>query len=225
MARTTTTYITFEMLKARGPSAVTIVKLMMACNDLALANRSLGEWKKDQPPSRKSRQNGAGMYFIRIELGHLFEGLKLIDDIRSDPSLMMLVSTCDQRTRHSFDNLEPFLTGGSNRPEFERLIGRVRHNLTFHYDEGGKLIQKAISDRAARAETRTSSLTRGDRADRLHFKVVDDVVNSIVGRQIWKIPMDANVEEEADKVVDRIHQIFLWFMDFSEEFIWRYCRS
>ena len=49
------------------------------------------------------------------------------------------------------------------------------------------------------------------------------VVDSIVVRQIWAIPRDADLRVEADKVADRAHQIFLWFVDFSGEFIWKYC--
>lgn len=208
----------------RGPSAVTVVKLMMACNDMSLANQALTEWKEEQPNMRKSRQIGAGMYFVRTQLAHLHEGLKVIEAIRADPSLMAHVAACDPETQQSFQNLIPFLLGEPNRPEFEQLVGRVRHNLTFHYDQSGKLIENAISDRASRAEARQSSVTRGSAAHLWHFKVSDDVVDSIVVRQIWKVPRNANLRVEADKIADRVHQIFLWFVDFSGEFIWRYCK-
>lgn len=209
----------------RGPSAATVVKLMMACNDMSLANQSLTEWKKDQPSTKKSRQLGAGMYFVRTQLSHLHEGLKVIEEIRADPSLMAHLETCDTETRTSFQSLVPFLFGGSSRPEFERLIGRLRHNLTFHYEHSGKLIENAISDRASRAEARQSSVTRGSTAHLWHFKVADDVVESIVVRQIWKIPKNTDLRIEVGKIADRTHQIFLWFVDFSGEFIWRYCKS
>jgi len=225
MSRTSTKYITFESLKMRGSSAVTVVKLMMACNDMSLANQALTEWKKDQPMMKKSRQIGAGMYFVRTQLAHLHEGFKIIEEIRADQSLMAHVATCDQETQRSFQKLISFLPGESNRSEFEQLIGRIRHNLTFHYDKSGKLIENAISDRAGRAEARHSSITRGSTAHLWHFKVADDIVDSIVVRQIWKIPRSSDLRLEADKIADRVHQIFLWFVDFSGEFIWRYCQS
>jgi hypothetical protein len=53
--------------------------------------------------------------------------------------------------------------------------------------------------------------------------VADDIIDSIVVRQIWGIPKTADLRAEGDKIVDYIHQIFLWFMDFSTEFIWKYC--
>jgi hypothetical protein len=209
---------------ARGASAITVIKLMMACNDLSLANQALAEWKKEQPLNKKPRQAGAGMYFVRTQLSHLHEGLKVLEDIHNDAFLMSLVKQCDPETQESFHNLEQFLVGGSNRSEIEKIIGRIRHNLTFHYDESGKLIEKAISDRAARSEARISSITRGDHAYLWHFKVADDIVDSIVVRQIWKIPRGTDLRVEADKIADRVHQICLWFLDFSGEFIWRYCK-
>lgn len=224
MSKTSTKYISFQTLKARGSSAITVIKLMMACNDLSLANQALALWKEDQPKNNKSRQVGAGMYFIRLQLSHLHEGLIVIAAIRSDPVLMDLVRQCDEQTQHSFHNLEQFVIGGPKRSEFEQLIGRVRHNLTFHYDESGKLIDNAISDRASHIEIQSSSVMRGDTAYLWHFKVADDIVDSIITRQIWKIPRNADVRVEADKVADRVYQIFLWFMDFSGEFIWRYCQ-
>ena len=224
MSQTSTRYISFETLKIRGPSAVTVIKLMMAHNDMSLANQALTEWKGVQPNMRKPRQIGAEMYFVRTQLAHLHEGLKVIEAIRADSLLMAHVAACDLETQQSFQKLIPFLPGEPSRPEFERLIGRVRHSLTFHYDQSGKLIEKAIADRASRAEARQSSVTRGSTAHLWHFKVADDVVDSIVVRQIWKIPKNADLRVEADKIADRVHQIFLWFVDFSGEYIWRYCK-
>jgi hypothetical protein len=225
MSQTSTKYINFETLVSRGPSAVTVVKLMMACNDMSIANQGLTEWKEEQSGLRKSRQVGAGMYFIRTQLALLHEGLKVIGEFRSNALLMQQLSTCDVQTQKSFANLLPFLPGESNRVEFEQLVGRVRHNLTFHYDHSGRLIKRAIDDRAARPEARHSSITRGSAAHLWHFKVADDIVDSIVVRQIWDIPRSADLRLEADKVAERVHQIFLWFVDFAGEFIWRYCKT
>ena len=208
----------------RGPSAVTIIKLMMACNDMSLANQALTDWKKAQPLMKRSRQVGARMYFVRTQLAHLHEGLKVIEAIRADPSLMARLAECDNETQLSFQKLVPFLSGESKRSEFEQLVGRVRHNLTFHYDQSGRLIERAIIDRAERADARQSSVTRGSTGQLWHFKVADDVIDNIVVRQIWKIPKNSDLREEADKIADRVHQIFLWFIDFSGEFIWLYCR-
>lgn len=222
MAQTTTKYLSFDKLQLRGKSVITVIKLMMACNDLSLANQSLSEWKKEQPSDRKCRQIGAGMYFIRTQLAHLHEGLKVIEEIKKDPVLMALVAHCDNQTQQSFKELEQFLHGAPKRSEFDKLVGRVRHNLTFHYDESGKLIEQAVSDRATYPDARTSSITRGDTAYLWYFKVADDIVDSIVVRQIWAISRKLDVRVETDRIADRTHQIFLWFVDFAGEFIWNY---
>lgn len=223
MSRTSTKFLNFENLRKQGQDAVTVIQLMMACNDLSLANEALAGWKEKDSKMMKQRQIGAGMFFVRTQLAHLHEGFKVIDSIRKAESLTSLLRRCDNRTQESFRHLEEFLPDGSKRAEFERLVGRVRHNLTFHYDESGKLIEKAIEDRASRPEIQISSVTRGNTAHLWHFKAADDLVDSIVVRQIWKIPRDADLRVEADKIADRVHQIFLWFMDFSGEFIWNYC--
>lgn len=223
MPRTKTKHINFQKLQARGKSAVTVVKLMMACNDLSLTNQALSEWRKEQPRNKKSRQTAAGMYFVRTQIAHLFEGLKVIEAIQQDSTLFALIEKCDNKTQESFEKLKEFLPEGSKRAEFEKLAGRVRHNLAFHYDKSGKLIEKAIADRATRPESQISSVTRGDTAYLWHFKVADDVVDSIVVRQIWNIPRSANLRFETDQVADYLYGICLCFADFSGEFIWKYC--
>lgn len=225
MPRTTTRFLNFERLHVQGASAVTVIKLMMACNDLSLANQSLSEWKKDVPSGMKERQIGARMYFVRTQLAHLNEGLKVIKKIKNDPQLMALIAHCDGQTQQSFTELEQFLPKAPKRNEFEQLVGCIRNNLTFHYDETGKLINKAVSDRAARPDARISSITRGDTAHLWYFKVADDIVDSVVVRQIWAIPRDKDVRAEADRIAERVHQLVLWFVDFSGEFIWKYCEG
>lgn len=59
-----------------------VVKLMMACNDMQLANEALSSWKENQPRNRQCRQAGAKMYFARLQMAHLHEALKIIEEIR-----------------------------------------------------------------------------------------------------------------------------------------------
>ena len=41
------------------------------------------------------------MYFVRLQLAHLHEGLKVIEEIRNDPVLKALVDRCDSQTQQS----------------------------------------------------------------------------------------------------------------------------
>lgn len=207
----------------RAPASSVVMKLMMACNDMALANQALADWKSESRPERSAKKHGAGMYFVRIQMAHLFEGLKIIEEIRDSAELMTLVDRCDERTKRSFADLTSYLRDGANHQNFDRLIGRVRHNVTFHYHQGGELIERAVVALASQPEHRTSSVTRGSDAYRWYFKVADDVVENIVVHQIWRIAPGADVSAESDRIAGELHRIFLSYMDFAGEFIWCYC--
>jgi hypothetical protein len=78
MSRTSTIIVNFVQLQRRKNTAPIVIKLMMVCNDLSLVNESLVRWQAEQPRMQKYRQRGAIIYFARIELSHLFEGLKVV---------------------------------------------------------------------------------------------------------------------------------------------------
>lgn len=220
MSRTTTRSIDFWLLKARAPSSTTVVKLMMACNDLSLANQLLARWKPEYQASRSMRSWGACLYAIRAQFGHLYEGLDIIKAILADSQLLQVVDQCDPRSQESLQKLQAYLVGGPKRSELERFAGIVRSTVTFHYDTSGKLVERAIAALADRG--RSSSITRGSTAPDWHFELADRVVDEVVCRQIWKIPEGANQAAEADKIVGELYELFLAFMDFAGEFIWRY---
>jgi len=222
LARTISPYIGFDVFQRRGSGAATVVKLMMACNDMSLANQTLADWKKEQPPRRKTRAFGARIYFLRMEFAHLYEGLKVIDEIQRDPALLELVASCDLQTRRSFDDLITYQKGGAKHAVLKDLAGKVRHNIAFHYQQAGTLIENAIDDFARRGKN--SSETRADTAPDWHFEVADVVVDQVVCRGLWGISPGAGSSARIDEVAMKIHELFLSFMDFSGEFIWRYCK-
>jgi hypothetical protein len=223
MARTTTKCVDFQALSRRGPSAAIIVRLMMACNDLVINDLALADWTVEERRTRAPRQRGARMYFVRAQIGHLHEALKIIEDLRKNKDLSMLVESCDSHTRFCFHELEQHVQGGTKADRFRKLVGNIRDNLAFHYNnEKGRRINKAISDRAARPEVRTSLITRGDHMHLWHFKAADDVVDSAVVRQIWEIPPNSDVRAGADAIAEEVHTILRQFLDFSGEVIWRY---
>ena len=220
MSRTYTRSVDFWLFQARAPSSATVVKLMMACNDMSLANQSLARWKAEYQTKGTMRAWGACLYAIRAQFGHLYEGLDIIEAIRSDSQLLQIVDQCDRRTQESFQKLQAYLAPGMKRGELERFAGIVRSTVTFHYDQSGKLVERAIAALARRG--RVSSVTRASTAPDWHFELADRVVDEVVCRQIWKIPEAANQSAEADKIVGELYELFLTFMDFAGEFIWRY---
>lgn len=224
MSKTKTRSIDLQRLSERGAIAPVIIKLMMACNDLQTADQSLAEWRKEQPSNRRDQAARAVTYFVRLLISHLFEGMKIIGEIRGNADLMRSVESSDAQTQASFNALLPYLKGGNQRAWLEKMMGQVRSNLVFHYDESGKLITRALADRASRDAARYSLITRGSTAHLWHFKPGDDVLDSIVVRQIWEIPTAADVHAEIDNVFAEIKHVFVRFMDFSGEFIWNCTR-
>jgi hypothetical protein len=223
MGRRNTRYVAFSLLKARLPSSATVVRLMMACNDMALANQSLGKWKTEFETDRGARAWGASLWAIRAQISHMYEGLDIIKAILADQQLMQVVERCDQRTQESFETLKAYVESGAKLKELEAIAGRIRNTVSFHYDESGKLVTRAIQ--ALATQGKTSSVTRATVGPDWHFEVADRVVDEIVCGQIWKIPKNADQSAEADKIIGKIHDIFLLFLDFAGEFIWRYASA
>jgi hypothetical protein len=223
LARIISRYIDFDLLRRRGRSSATVVKLMMACNDMSLANQSLADWKKEQPPRRKTRAFGARIYFLRMQFGHLYEGLSVIEELQRDSSLLAIVEDCDPQTQCSYHEILTYQKGGSRHAVLRDLAGKVRHNLAFHYAQAGTLIERAIDDFAKRGKT--SSVTRADTAPDWHFELADVIVDQVICRGLFGVSPGIGDTEKIDEAAMQIHALFLSFMDFSGEFIWRYCKS
>lgn len=222
---TSTTYTTFERLIGRGDEAIIVVKLMMAFNDLAVANEGLAIFKERNATKQSSKDRGAAMYFIRLQASHLHEAMKIFDSIATHERLRNVVAQCSEASKSAFDRLVALRTEEEQRRKFEKFVGRLRHNLTFHYDESGNLIKQAMESRAKKPEGNPTSITRGTEPYSWRLTAADDVVDSIVCRQIWNIPEDADLRAEADLAADYGHKIFVIFVDFASEFVMRYVRD
>ena len=134
---------------------------------------------------------------------------------------MRLLERCDAQTQSSFARLEGFLDGGSRQKEFEQLAGRLRHNLVFHYDESGKLIKKSLKRKIEKFPGSMALVTRGSTPIFWYFELADELLDSILVRQIWDIPDAANLREAADEAIMRVHEVLLAFVDFAGEVIWK----
>lgn len=220
MSRTRTLYIDLERLQASGDSASTIIRLMMACNDIALANQCLKKFKEDQTQIKKHVQRGALMYFVRLQCGHLNEALKIIQEIKDDKTLCNRMERCSQNAKESFKQVANCLKGGTEHKKFEEYVGKIRHKTVFHYDK--KLVDRALTDRASREDANRSKITVGDDISLFRFELSDDIVNSIVCRQICKIPRSADLRPEIDNIMVWASDKGKYLLDFGGEFIYRY---
>jgi hypothetical protein len=75
MPRTSTRYVDFRRLANRSEPAALVTHLMIACNDMSLANESLQLWKARSELTQDGRLRGAKLYFVRLQVAHLFEAM------------------------------------------------------------------------------------------------------------------------------------------------------
>ena len=223
MPVTNTTPVDFERLNYRAESASVIIRLMMACNDIVLANQGLAKSKEEYVGIRNHIQRGVGMYFVRLQCGHLNEALKLIEEIKNDPDLFNSVKCCRQIAQEAFSKLEKCLEGGSDCDQFRTYVRLVRNKIGFHYDKA--FVDAALSSRANRPESRKSTITRGDHINLWRCTAADDIVDTIACREIWNIPLDADVRAEANRCAEFGSDLCKAFVEFCSEFIWQYIRQ
>ena len=78
---------TAKLITDRQAASV-VVRLMMALNDIAMANEGLGEWTFTQEPRKLARQNGGRLYYGRMLMAHVYEALSIIEEIQNIPRLI-----------------------------------------------------------------------------------------------------------------------------------------
>jgi hypothetical protein len=89
-------------LIADTETASTVLRLMMALNDIAMANEGLREWTVTEERRKQARQNGGRLYYGRMLMAHVYEALSIIEDIQDSAKLKAQVDACDPATRSSF---------------------------------------------------------------------------------------------------------------------------
>ncbi len=220
MARTRTIYVNLRRLQSTGKDASLFIRLMMACNDISLANQCQARFREEQKPIKKHVQQGALMYFVRLQSGHLKEALDLIQKVKDDQQLLERAKKCSPYAQECFNRLVDCLSTGPDYQKFHDYVIKVRNKTVFHYDR--PLVERALKDRASREESYRSKITMGDHIDLWRFELSDDIVDSIITRHIWKIPRTANTRVEADRILDFGSNLCVSFLDFCGEFVSSY---
>ncbi len=218
-------FIELNKLIANEEIAITIIRLMMACNDLTLINTCLAKYQDDKTQKNKYINDGACMYFVRLQVGHLHEGLKVIEDLNNSERLKNFVETCSFDAKVAFRNLCKYIPGGQERDKFEKYFGKIRHNLTFHYQESGAWIIKALRERIDKKEQTTAHITFGE-VQKTRYGLADQIVDTIVCRNIFGIPYSvANLQKdrkELDEILMLGSRIGRDFVGFGGEFTHNY---
>ncbi|MCJ7530175.1 MAG: hypothetical protein MUO64_04000 [Anaerolineales bacterium] len=223
MRATQTFVVDLARLQMQGSDAHLVIRLMRAADDIALANWGLKHYTSEQPPLRKHIQQGARRYFVRLQCGHLVEALKLIKELRNSPRLKAVLGASEQFAQDAFERLVECLPGGARQRDFDNHIRLIRNKAAFHYDAA--LVAKALENRAQRPGSSRCTVTRGTEIDLWRSGLADDIEDTVVCRLLWKIPLSANLQAEADKIVEFGSSLCRDFLDVAGEVTFRYLRQ
>lgn len=213
----TTRMVRSARLIADGEVAAVVLQLMMAMNDISMANDALQEWDKTEDRRKRVRQNGGRLYFARMLMAHIYEALLIIGEIKTSQSLMDAVGRCDRKTRDSFQEVAAFL----DTDDYKVLL-RIRNNAAFHYD--AKLALRALKEIVAKYPTDLSTMSLGHETLDWYFELGDKVLDRLVVREMFEVPEDANMREAINAVLDRLHAMVVAFSGFAGYFIRHHAR-
>ena len=214
MSRSTHKFARLDALAWKGKLGSVLVRLMMVINDMSLAMDAQRRWTEDAGKERAHRERGAKIYFVRLQISHIFEAMKIIEEIRDDPDLMKTVDGSGSPTRKAFAALLAF----KGSAEF-KVMARIRNNLTFHYDR--KTIELALASLVAKHPDATGSMSLGDEPHNWFFEPGDMVGDRAAVREIFKVPADADVAAETDRIVMRLHEVVQMFGGVAGSLIWQ----
>ncbi len=219
--RALTGWFSFKKIRS-APHASLIVRMMMAANDIQLANWSLVGWHEKQPGMRRHMQQGAIQYFIRLQCGHLREAIKLIRELRRQPDLMDRLSRCTSEAKRAFTNLEDCLRDGDNHQKYEDLIGRMRDEIAFHYDPAQT--KKAL-ERLAEENSLAAKVTLGMDIFLERFNLADAVMNTIFVRALMRVEPSCDVNKEFNSIREFVNKLCTSYLRFAREYAVNYLRE
>jgi hypothetical protein len=215
VSRSTIKFTRLDAIASKGELGSVLIRLMMVINDMSLAMDAQRRWTEEAIDQRRHRERGAKIYFIRLQVSHIYEAMAIVKEIRDSPTLMKAVARSDRFTKRGFDRLITFM--GS--PEFQKVMGRIRNNLTFHYDP--KTIERAMQSLVTKFPEASGTMSLGDEPHNWFFEPGDMVGERAAVREIFKVPEGADVREETDKIVMRLHDIIQTFGGFAGSLIWQ----
>jgi hypothetical protein len=112
------------------------------------------------------------------------------------------------------------LPTGRDHADFERYVRPVRNKTAFHYD--GNQVKAALEFRTIHPSNSACSITIGEDIHSCRFEFADVVLDTIVCRNLWQIPVSADVRAEADRISDWCFRKSVQFLDFGGDFVSRF---
>jgi hypothetical protein len=153
----------------------------------------------------------------------LREGIRAIEEIRNDAALSALVARCDAAAQSAFAELRECLPSGKRYAEFQRYIPSVRNKTAFHYDTAE--IKGALEHRTKHHSNSPCAMTIGEDVHSCRFDFADVVIDTIVCRKLWAIPIAADVRAEADRIADWCCTKSVEFLTFGGDFVTRFLQE
>jgi hypothetical protein len=204
---------TFTKLNNKGELGVVLGRLMLAMNDIGIANDALAGWMGEQAKAiRADRQRGAKMYFVRMLISHVFEALLIVGKIRLTPVLRAVVDQSAAPTREAFERCANVI-GTAKYKQMKDL----RSGLGFHYLD--QPVRDAIASQVQKAPDIQLALTVGHNPLEWYYEPGDRIVDSAVVRGVFQIPEGADVQKELDKLINDIQSVGDDFVSFAGYFV------
>jgi hypothetical protein len=207
---------TFRKLAAMGDLAPLMIQLMMAINDIGIADHGMEHWSKKAAEEHPGRAQASRSYFVRLQMAHAFEALKVIHKIGTTPEYKAVVEKCDRRTQEAF--ARAFAVIGTDD---YKAMKRLRNSVSFHYET--KAIQESLKRQSKKFPDFAMPMSIGSRTIDWHFDPGDRVVDGIIVRDAIGVPEDKDVRTEVDKVAVRLQAIAEDLATFAGYFVHRYC--
>jgi len=222
LSRTLTLYVNLDRLASSPEDSSVVLRLMMACNDLTMANAKFGETQKGRARIEDDVEWAATVYFLRLQIGHLNETLHIIENLRGRSDLFALVDRCSQQAQEAFAKLTACLKGGRDFKTYESQMMRIRNTASFHYDD--KVVRRALKSRV-KTGTKRQSVTVSNDVRRVRFGVADAVVDTIFDHLWMSGGRDIDQKDQKlDAALGFGEGLFRACLEFSQEFIMRYVR-
>jgi hypothetical protein len=216
MIGSTTRLLNSRKLAAKPDVAPVVLKLMMAINDMTLANYCSHEWDTSTDVKKQTRLLGTKLYFGRMIMAHLREAMLTIEEIQKSVDLMAAVDACGSETRTKFDKIAAYL----KTDEFNKIV-RLRNNTGFHYS--GKLAMRALNEFATNPND-ISLCIRGSSPIDWYYELGDKVTDMVVIREVFDIPFDPNMRAGIEEMLSRLFDVIAAFGDFAGDFIHHHAR-
>jgi len=86
VSRSTHKFARLDAFTSKGALGSVLIRLMMVINDMSLAMDAQRRWTEEARSERKHRERGAKIYFIRLQISHIYEAMQIVEEIRDSPS-------------------------------------------------------------------------------------------------------------------------------------------